>query len=165
MAEFRMPSLGADMTEGTVLEWLVEPGDTVHRGDVVAVVDTDKADIDVESFEDGVVEELLVPVASGSPWARRSPRCAPLGAAAPPPVLAASAGDERLRVSPVARRMAEQLGVDLDDAQRHGPARRHRQGRRRARRRRDCATPRRRPPRRHRRSRTAAPRSAARSPR
>ena len=59
---FRMPSLGADMTEGTVLEWLVQPGDRVHRGDLVAVIKTDKADVEVEVFDDGVIGELLVPV-------------------------------------------------------------------------------------------------------
>lgn len=59
---FRMPALGADMEFGTVLEWLVHPGDTVHRGDLVAVVHTDKADIEVEIFEDGEIGELLVPV-------------------------------------------------------------------------------------------------------
>jgi pyruvate dehydrogenase E2 component (dihydrolipoamide acetyltransferase) len=55
-----MPSLGADMDRGTIVEWRVRPGDAVHRGDIVAVVDTDKSDIDVEIFEDGVIEELLV---------------------------------------------------------------------------------------------------------
>ncbi|MGZ4612383.1 MAG: biotin/lipoyl-containing protein, partial [Kineosporiaceae bacterium] len=45
-----MPSLGADMDAGTVVEWLVEPGDVVHRGDVVAVIDTAKAAVDVECF-------------------------------------------------------------------------------------------------------------------
>jgi pyruvate dehydrogenase E2 component (dihydrolipoamide acetyltransferase) len=60
MPEFRMPSLGADMEAGTIVEWLVKPGDEVHRGDIVAVVDTDKADVDVEIFDDGVVEEILV---------------------------------------------------------------------------------------------------------
>ena len=92
MGEFRMPSLGADMEAGTVLEWLVKPGDEVHRGDIVAVVDTDKADIDVEIFESGVIDELLVPVGErvpvGTPLAtvttrarrgcsRRSPRSPP----------------------------------------------------------------------------------------
>jgi pyruvate dehydrogenase E2 component (dihydrolipoyllysine-residue acetyltransferase) len=61
MPEFRMPSLGADMEAGTIIEWLVKPGDEVHRGDIVAVVDTDKADVDVEIFADGVVDEILVP--------------------------------------------------------------------------------------------------------
>ena len=60
MGMFTMPSLGADMDEGTLLEWLVEPGAAVHKGDVVAVVDTAKSAIDIEVFEDGVVAELLV---------------------------------------------------------------------------------------------------------
>ncbi len=67
MGEFRMPSLGADMEAGTVIEWRVKPGDEVHRGDIVAVVDTDKADIDVEIFESGVVDELLVPIGERVP--------------------------------------------------------------------------------------------------
>jgi pyruvate dehydrogenase E2 component (dihydrolipoamide acetyltransferase) len=62
MAEFRMPSLGADMDEGTVIEWLVKPGDTVHKGDPVAVVDTDKAAIEVETFAAGTIDEILVPI-------------------------------------------------------------------------------------------------------
>ncbi|GAA2006777.1 dihydrolipoamide acetyltransferase family protein [Catenulispora subtropica] len=60
MGEFRMPSLGADMTEGALVEWLVQPGDTVVKGQAVAVVDTAKSAIEVECFADGVVEELLV---------------------------------------------------------------------------------------------------------
>jgi pyruvate dehydrogenase E2 component (dihydrolipoamide acetyltransferase) len=88
MGEFRMPSLGADMEEGTVIEWLVAPGDTVHRGDVIAVVDTEKSTIEAEVFEDGIVEEIVVPVgtevAVGTPLARLSP----LGAASPAPAEA-----------------------------------------------------------------------------
>lgn len=60
MAEFTMPSLGADMDEGTLLEWLVEPGDLVHKGDPVAVVETAKSTIEVECFETGTLAELLV---------------------------------------------------------------------------------------------------------
>jgi pyruvate dehydrogenase E2 component (dihydrolipoamide acetyltransferase) len=74
MAEFRMPSLGADMDAGTITHWLVHPGDAVQRGQVVAVVETDKADVEVEVFDDGIVEELLVPegvrVDVGTPLAR-----------------------------------------------------------------------------------------------
>ncbi|MEV4603353.1 dihydrolipoamide acetyltransferase family protein [Amycolatopsis sp. NPDC049253] len=67
MAEFLMPALGADMTEGTVLEWLVKAGDTVRKGDIVAVVDTDKAAIEVECFTSGTVSAVLVPVGSRVP--------------------------------------------------------------------------------------------------
>ncbi|MBU3865773.1 2-oxo acid dehydrogenase subunit E2 [Streptomyces sp. 4503] len=60
MAEFTMPSLGADMDEGTLQEWLVRPGERVRRGDPVAVVETAKSTIEVECFETGTVGELLV---------------------------------------------------------------------------------------------------------
>ncbi|MEI5610920.1 E3 binding domain-containing protein [Streptomyces brasiliscabiei] len=55
-----MPSLGADMDEGTLLEWLVGPGDLVSKGDPVAVVETAKSTIEVECFESGTITELLV---------------------------------------------------------------------------------------------------------
>ncbi|MEV2225966.1 2-oxo acid dehydrogenase subunit E2 [Nocardia vinacea] len=61
MTEFRMPSLGADMEKGTLLTWRVHPGDVVHTGDIVAEVDTAKAAIEVECFDDGTIGELLVP--------------------------------------------------------------------------------------------------------
>ncbi|WP_304510925.1 biotin/lipoyl-containing protein, partial [Anaeromyxobacter sp. PSR-1] len=60
MAEFRMPSLGADMEAGTLVEWKVKLGDRVQRGGLVAVVDTDKGAIDVEIWEDGTIASLLV---------------------------------------------------------------------------------------------------------
>jgi len=53
MAEIRMPSLGAEMEEGTVLEWYVAPGDAVEHGQIVALLDTEKAEIEMESFETG----------------------------------------------------------------------------------------------------------------
>jgi pyruvate dehydrogenase E2 component (dihydrolipoamide acetyltransferase) len=89
-----MPSLGADMDEGRVLEWRVQPGDAVVRGQIVAVVETDKADIDVEIFETGVIESLLVPVgekvAVGTPLALVGTAARPVepvlvGATATPP--------------------------------------------------------------------------------
>lgn len=58
MSVFVMPSLGADMEAGKLVEWLVKPGDTVHRGDVVAVVETQKGAIEIEIFEDGIVQSL-----------------------------------------------------------------------------------------------------------
>lgn len=75
--DFTMPSLGADMDDGVITEWLVAPGDEVRRGQIVVVVETDKSDIEVEVFEHAVVDELLVAagerVAVGTPIARFRP--------------------------------------------------------------------------------------------
>ena len=60
MAEFRMPSLGADMQSGKLLEWKVAPGTLVKRGQVVAVVGTEKGDIEVEVFEEGIIHDFAV---------------------------------------------------------------------------------------------------------
>ena len=57
-----MPALGADMEAGTLVEWLVRPGDQVRHGDVVAVVETQKGAIEIESFQEGTVTEIRVPV-------------------------------------------------------------------------------------------------------
>ena len=82
MAVFTMPSLGADMEAGTLIEWMIRPGDTVARGDVVAVVETQKGAIEVECFEEGTVEtldaELGATLAVGAPLATiRAPGEAP----------------------------------------------------------------------------------------
>jgi pyruvate dehydrogenase E2 component (dihydrolipoamide acetyltransferase) len=60
MAEFLMPRLGADMTAGKVVKWLKRPGEQIKRGDIIAIVETDKANVDVESFIAGVLEKILV---------------------------------------------------------------------------------------------------------
>lgn len=57
-----MPSLGSDMDEGTLDEWLIKPGDMVTRGQVVAIVETSKAAVEIECWHEGTVGELLVPV-------------------------------------------------------------------------------------------------------
>ena len=71
-----MPSLGADMEDGILVEWLKAQGDTVARGDIIAVVETEKGAIEIEIFEDGKIEEILVPegrkVPVGSPLAKIS---------------------------------------------------------------------------------------------
>lgn len=67
MFEFKLPSLGADMDKGTLLEWRVTPGQAVARGDVVAVVDTSKAAVDVEIWSDGTVQALLVDIGQDIP--------------------------------------------------------------------------------------------------
>ena len=78
LVPFTMPSLGADMDAGTVVEWLIKPGSVVHRGDVVAIVETDKNDLDVEVFADGTVVDLVVPagekVAVGTTLALLAPQ-------------------------------------------------------------------------------------------
>ena len=60
MTQFVMPKLGADMTAGKLIEWRKKPGDRVERGDVLAIIETDKVNVDAESFVTGVVEALLV---------------------------------------------------------------------------------------------------------
>jgi pyruvate dehydrogenase E2 component (dihydrolipoamide acetyltransferase) len=88
-----MPSLGADMEAGTLVEWLVKPGDQIKRGDVVAVVETQKGAIEIEIFETGEIEEILVDlhakVPVGTPLARiRTKLEAQVGAKAAPPARA-----------------------------------------------------------------------------
>ena len=109
-----MPILGADMTAGTLVAWRKQPGDTVKRGDVIAEVETDKGLIDVEVFVGGVIEKILVTTGATVPTGTvlalirkegEAPGAAP--PAAPPAVVPA-----RLRISPAARRLAEELGVD-----------------------------------------------------
>ena len=60
MIEFKLPSLGADMEEGKLLEWQIKPGDHVKRGAIAAVVDTAKAAVDIEIWDEGIVYELVV---------------------------------------------------------------------------------------------------------
>jgi pyruvate dehydrogenase E2 component (dihydrolipoyllysine-residue acetyltransferase) len=67
MGEFLMPSLGADMQAGTLVEWLVKPGDHVKRGDVIAVVETHKGAIEIEMFEEGILDSYLVKIGETVP--------------------------------------------------------------------------------------------------
>lgn len=118
MPDFAMPSLGADMESGTLLEWLVKPGDTIHRGDPIAVVDTDKAAIEVESFHDGMVGALLVEpgtrVAVGAPMARIDAAGAVEEPEAGVGEVGAAAEEHPVLASPPVRHHAAELGVDLD---------------------------------------------------
>jgi len=130
MATFLMPILGADMSAGTLTAWLKQPGDEVRRGDIIAVVETDKADIEVEVFTGGMVEQLLVepgttvPVGTplavirGEGEAAGAPVAAPATTAPLPPPLQPP---RRLLISPSARQLAEELGVDLATVHGTGP--------------------------------------------
>ncbi len=62
-----MPALSSTMTEGKIVEWLKNPGDKVERGESVLVVESDKADMDVESFQDGYLAAILMPAGSTAP--------------------------------------------------------------------------------------------------
>jgi pyruvate dehydrogenase E2 component (dihydrolipoamide acetyltransferase) len=62
-----MPALSSTMTEGKIVEWLKQPGDKVARGESVLVVESDKADMDVESFQEGYLAAVLMPAGSTAP--------------------------------------------------------------------------------------------------
>lgn len=121
--EFRMPSLGADMEAGILREWRVQPGSSVRKGDVVALVETDKGIIDIESYVEGTVETLVaatdarVPVGAVLALLSGDPET-PVPTTPAPPV-----GDspQRQRVSPAARARAVALGVDLATLTGSGP--------------------------------------------
>lgn len=104
--EFTLPSLGAEMDSGKLIEWLIKPGDQVHKGQVVAIVDTSKAAIDVEIWFDGVVGELVTTPGQTIPVGTVMATILAPGEQLLPP-------DERRRVSPAARRRAQELGVYL----------------------------------------------------
>jgi pyruvate dehydrogenase E2 component (dihydrolipoyllysine-residue acetyltransferase) len=116
-----MPILGADMSAGTLIAWRKQAGDSVRRGDIVAEVETDKGLIDVEVFTSGVIEKLLVQpgetVPTGAVLAIIREEAGVPDAAAAPAVPPAP----RVRISPAARRRAEQLGVDTAALQGTGP--------------------------------------------
>ena len=145
MVEFRMPSLGADMEAGTLVEWLVRPGDWVKRGDIVAVVETQKGAIEIETFQAGQIEKILVDLKSkvpvgtplaqirteleGKPAAAAPPPAVPPAApvprpmrapVAPPPIVPGAA--PQARASPAARRLAEEHSIDLSTVIGSGPA-------------------------------------------
>ncbi|ETX07030.1 MAG: branched-chain alpha-keto acid dehydrogenase subunit E2 [Candidatus Entotheonella gemina] len=127
-----MPSLGADMEAGTLVEWMVQPGDRVKRGDIIAAVETEKGIIEVEVFEDGLIERLVVEpgaeVPVGTILAMINSDGMPTPAleagqlqARPLSEPAGAAPGHRVRASPLARRLAAQLGIDLNTIEGTGP--------------------------------------------
>ncbi|HTU52490.1 MAG TPA: pyruvate dehydrogenase complex dihydrolipoamide acetyltransferase [Acetobacteraceae bacterium] len=148
-----MPALSPTMTEGTLARWLKKEGDAVKAGDVIAEIETDKATMEVEAVDEGVLGRIIVPdgtqnVAVNAPIAvlldegeklsdapppPAAPSPAPLPAAppaaAPAPVTpppaprgnGAAAPGGRIFVSPLARRMAAQAGLDVAGLTGSGP--------------------------------------------
>lgn len=143
MAEFVMPTLGADMTAGTLLGWMKRPGDEVKRGDIIAEVDTDKGVIEIEVFTSGVIEKLLVqpgaevPVGTTLAIIREevqagdrkvaetiSPKIEPgmpLAPVSPKPTLVSVPAVPRVRASPAAKKLAAEMGIDLATVTGTGP--------------------------------------------
>jgi len=140
MIDFKLPSLGADMDQGKLLQWHVKPGDSVKRGQVIAVVDTSKAAVDVECWDDGTVHQLVVqpgetvpvgtvlatllapgeaaPAAAQAPAAQGTTGPAPAGpTTAGPATIAAVAAATRPPVSPSARKRAQELGLAVEALQ------------------------------------------------
>ncbi len=145
MGEVTMPRLSDTMSEGTVGRWLKQPGDPVVAGEIIAEIETDKATMELEAFESGTLQQIIVPEGKTVPIGEvialigDGPVVAAAPAApAPAAVTAAPAGpapaatvvaapplpaDEngRILASPVARRIAEELGVDLRQVRGTGP--------------------------------------------
>jgi pyruvate dehydrogenase E2 component (dihydrolipoamide acetyltransferase) len=143
-----MPSLSPTMTEGNLARWLKQEGERIKAGDVIAEIETDKATMEVEAVDEGILGRILVPAgtqgvkvndviavlvetgeavpaAGAAPKAAAAPAAAPAPvtapvAAAPAPVAAPASGD-RVFASPLARRMAAQAGLDISKIAGSGP--------------------------------------------
>ncbi len=152
-----MPALSPTMTEGTLARWLKKEGEQVKAGDIIAEIETDKATMEVEAVDEGVLGKILVvdgtegvkvnepiavlieageavPTGAAAPAAKPAP-AAPAAAAAPAPAPAApspapapapamnghAAPGERIFASPLAKRMAQQAGIDLVGVKGSGP--------------------------------------------
>ena len=143
-----MPALSPTMTEGTLARWLKKEGDQVKAGDIIAEIETDKATMEVEAVDEGILGKIVVPggtaavkvndviavlvepgeSADAAPAAKPAPAAAPAAAPAPSPapvaaapVAAAPASGGRAVASPLAKRMASQAGLDLAAIAGSGP--------------------------------------------
>ena len=148
--EIQMPALSPTMEEGTLAKWLVKEGDEVQSGDVIAEIETDKATMEFEAVDEGVMGTILVPEGSegvkvntaiailledgeeaGAAPAPSASAAAPAPAATPAPVASApapaapaahsTASGDRVFASPLARRIAADKGIDLSTLKGSGP--------------------------------------------
>lgn len=152
ISEVTMPSMGADMTEGTIVKWLKAEGDQVGRGDKLAEVETDKTVVEMEAYAEGLLRKIVVsegslvqvgaviafigdadddipevvaaapaaeavpeaPAATPAPPAPApTPAPEPVQQAAPAPVAVPASQGGRIKASPIARKIAEEKGVDI----------------------------------------------------
>ncbi|MDP1607615.1 MAG: dihydrolipoamide acetyltransferase family protein [Rhodocyclaceae bacterium] len=116
MIEFKLPSLGADMDEGTLLEWKVKPGDAVKKGQVIAIVDTTKAAVDVECWQAGIVHELIAEIGQKMPVGTVMATLLEPGEK-----VGAGGTAPRRMISPAARKYAQEKSIDLDRITGSGP--------------------------------------------
>jgi pyruvate dehydrogenase E2 component (dihydrolipoamide acetyltransferase) len=143
--ELVMPQMGYDMKEGKVVKWLRNEGDQVVKGETIAEIETDKATIEMESFTTGILRRIVVPegetvpvgqviayvgsadeaipslpprTAAGAP---RSPAPSPASPTLPSHTPAPGATSGTLRVSPIARQLAQEAGIDLSRLTGTGP--------------------------------------------
>ena len=160
ISEVTMPSMGADMTEGTIVKWLKAEGDQIGRGDKLAEVETDKTVVEMEAYAEGLLRKIVVSegslvqvgaviafigdadddipeVAAAAPAAEATPE-APAGTPAPAltptpepvqqaalaPVAVPASQGGRIKASPIARKIAEEKGVDIAAITGTGPGRR-----------------------------------------
>ena len=143
MTDILMPALSPTMEEGILAKWLVKVGDSVRSGDLIAEIETDKATMEVEAVDEGVIEALLVAegtegVKVNTPIARLSGENSPVVTAPVPSPVPASApvvtspaspvekavipkGSQRILASPLARRLAAERGLDLATLTGSGP--------------------------------------------
>jgi pyruvate dehydrogenase E2 component (dihydrolipoamide acetyltransferase) len=154
MTDILMPALSPTMEEGNLAKWHVKVGDKIESGQVIAEIETDKATMEVEAVDEGVISEILVaegaegvkvnaviarltedgavaakpapaPAAAPAPKAEAPAAAAPAPAApaasAAAPAPAAKPAGDRVFASPLAKRLAEQKGVDLKGVQGSGP--------------------------------------------
>ena len=149
ISEVTMPSMGADMTEGTIVKWLKAEGDQVGRGDKLAEVETDKTVVEMEAYAEGLLRKIVVSegslvqvgaviafigdadddipeVAAAAPGFEAAPEAPaatpapaptptpePVQQAAPAPVAVPASQGGRIKASPIARKIAEEKGVDI----------------------------------------------------
>ncbi len=148
--EILMPALSPTMEEGTLAKWLVKEGDSVSSGDLLAEIETDKATMEFEAVDEGIVGKILVPegsegvkvntaiaillndgesagdisaapAAAAAPAASAPETAAPAAAAAPAPAAPAASNGARVFASPLARRIAADKGLDLSQITGTGP--------------------------------------------
>ena len=143
ISEVTMPSMGADMSEGTIVKWLKKEGDEVKRGDKLAEIETDKTVVEMECYNDGILKKIIVqegqavpvgdliayigdegddvPETSSSQSASSEPSANDSPQVENKPESVSSSSNVKVKASPIAKKLATELGVDLGAISGTGP--------------------------------------------